>query len=263
MKITITIGLIFLSLYLFPQTEILDKDKSIEYPILTFEQNQIWINYMCELDKVEILDELKQRILSDTNTHIERIHYMVGTRERSTTYIDSSKILTEGVPLYIFDNYPLYLNNDALFQGVSNNSLTSFIASCLTLDNIEDIELLNCSLDDTVQAIYGTRSIYGIFFIKTKYNKENSYFKLDNIEFQTNNAEFSKKIKFTITANKTEFIDTYLENPFNNSEENKFKGEISGIKKFVINTRKEKGSFIILRIENDYFTKRILIRRKH
>ena len=192
---------------------------------------------------------------------------MVGTRERSTTYIDSSKILTEGVPLYIFDKYPLYFNSDALFQGVSsevkNFAQLGFITSCLTPDNIEDIELLNCSLGDTVQAIYGTRSIYGIFFLKTKYNKNNSCFKSDNIKFQTNNAEFSRNFKFTIIANKTEFIDIYLENSFNNSEENIFKGKISGNKKFVINTRKEKGSFIILRIENDDFTKRILIRRKH
>ena len=262
MKEALIIGLLILTLNSFSQNNINDKDFNIEYPILTFEQNEKWIDYMCSLNKMEILVELRQRILSDTNTHIERVHYMVGTGERSTTYTDSSKVLTEGVPVYVFDNYPLYFNSDALFQGISDNSLISFIASCLNSDNIDNVECLNCSLGDTVQAIYGTKSIFGIFFIKTKFNKNNNFFKYDNFEFQTTNAKFSRKFKFSIKTNKTELIEIYLENPFNNSTEIIFTGEITGIKKFVINTSKEKGNFIILRFKNEKFTKRLLIRRK-
>ena len=159
MKITILIGFIISTLNLYSQIQIQEFKNCDSSVITTLEQNIKWIDNIVKADFEKKLEILGERILLDTNVCVPSYYC---DRFKIKIYLrDSSKIKSEGKPLIIFDNYPLYITEFDNYKNVE------FISSLINSENIKNLKIWS---GDTANAVWGTRANFGVFLLQTKYN---------------------------------------------------------------------------------------------
>jgi TonB-dependent SusC/RagA subfamily outer membrane receptor len=125
--------------------------------IITYQQNNSWLDNVAKLELKDQLKEIKKRILSDTNIYVRQS--FTDRIKIEDQYKNEKRVQGQCKPIFIVEGQPVYITN-----GTDNRNIIA-LTKFLKADNIKKINILR---DQTALAIYGSRAACGVLLISLK-----------------------------------------------------------------------------------------------
>jgi hypothetical protein len=128
--------------------------------ILTYKQNNEWLDSLYKLSSENKLEMINDRILADTNIFVKQL-YPDGIRGAEHP---GNRVFGECRPVIFISQIEMAIGNET-----ANNMIIA-LTKLLNTNNIKDVYIYKAS-DKATYALYGTRGENGVILMKLKEEK--------------------------------------------------------------------------------------------